>query len=105
MDARRMIGEILVDLQVLSPSQVEEVLYAMRKRGDHAKFGRVAREMGFVREEHLLAAIAVQLRMFPGIESLSLNRLLDRLQDSTALHTTAQRPMRRHPTVSRNRLG
>jgi len=90
---RRKIGEILVELQVLTEAQVEQILHALRKRDDHVKFGRVGREMGYLREEHILAAIAVQLQMFPGIEQLSLNRLLDRLQDPNleSLPPTARR--------------
>jgi hypothetical protein len=77
---RRRLGEILVDLGVLTPAQVDDVLYALRKRRDRSKFGRVAREMGLVQEEHLLAAMAVQMQMFPGIQDLSLSRLLSRLR-------------------------
>src|SRR5690242_15673777 len=77
---RKRLGEILVDLQVLTPTEVERVLEAMRRRRDRPKFGQVAREMGLLGEEHILAGLAVQMEMFPGIGSLSLNRLLDRLQ-------------------------
>jgi hypothetical protein len=83
MRERKKIGEVLVDLQVLTEAQVDQILAALRKRADHAKFGRVGREMGHLREEHILAALAVQLQMFPGIDQLSLNRLLDRLQAET----------------------
>jgi hypothetical protein len=69
-------------LGVLSPSQVDEVLNAMRRRRDRSKFGRVAREMGLLCEEHILAALAVQMQMFPGIQHLSLTRLLSELRDS-----------------------
>ena len=79
---RKQIGAILVELGVLSPSQVEEVLNAMRRRRDRSKFGRVAREMGLLREEHILAALAVQMQMFPGIQRLTLTRLLSELRDS-----------------------
>jgi hypothetical protein len=77
---RKRLGEILVGLQVLTPAEVERVLEALRRRGDRPKFGQVAREMGLLREEHVLAALAVQMEMFPGIGDLSLRRLLDRLQ-------------------------
>lgn len=99
MHDRKKIGEILVDLQVLSESQVEEILYALRKRADQAKFGRVGREMGHLREEHILAALAVQLQMFPGIQDLSLNRLLDRLQNPDVVSHPARStrpPVRSH---------
>lgn len=76
---RKKIGEILVQLGVLTPAEVERVLVAMRRRDDWAKFGQVAREMGLVREEHVLAALAVQMQLFPRIEDWSLPEVLDRL--------------------------
>jgi hypothetical protein len=81
MVQRKKIGEILTDLQVLTPTEVDDVLCAMQRRRDHAKFGQVARDMGLLREEHILAALAVQMDIFPGIRNLSLNRLLDRLME------------------------
>ena len=80
MYQRKRLGEILVDLQVLTTVEVERVLQAMRRRLDQTKFGQVARDMGLVREEHILAALAVQMELFPRIHDMSLNRLLDRLQ-------------------------
>lgn len=79
---RRKIGDILVDLQVLTPEVVERVLAAMARRRDQAKFGQVARDMGLLREEHILAALAVQMELFPGIGELSFSRLMGRLQDN-----------------------
>jgi hypothetical protein len=79
MQERKRLGEILIDLQVLTPAQVERVLQAMRRRRDLAKFGQVAKEMGLLREEHILAALAVQMQLFPGIGEMSLNRLLGTL--------------------------
>jgi hypothetical protein len=79
---RKKLGEILIDLGVLTPDQVDCVVGAMRRRRDRSKFGRVAREMGLVREEEILAALAVQMQMFPGIEHLSLSRLLRHLRES-----------------------
>jgi len=77
---RQRIGEILVDLGVLTPEQIDDVLCAIRRRCDNAKFGRVGREMGLLTEEHILAALAVQMRMFPGIQQLTLSKLLRRLR-------------------------
>ena len=77
---RHKLGEILVDLGVLTPEQIDDVLQAIRRRGGRSKFGRVAREMGLLQEEHILAALAVQMRMFPGIQNLSLAKLLTRLR-------------------------
>jgi hypothetical protein len=80
MPERKRIGEILTDLRILTPAEVERVLHALRRRRDHVKFGRLAREMGLLREEHVLAALAVQMEMFPRIGELSLRGLLDRLR-------------------------
>jgi hypothetical protein len=78
---RNKLGSILVNLRVLTPAEVERVVQAMRRRRDQAKFGQVAKDMGLLREEHILAALAVQMQLFPGIQDLSLNRVLSRLQD------------------------
>lgn len=80
MPDRKKLGEILVQLQVLTPEEVERVLYAMRKRGDHGKFGQVAREMNLLRDEHILAALAVQMQLFPNGHDMSLNKLMGRLR-------------------------
>jgi hypothetical protein len=80
MLGRRKLGEILVDLKVLSPVEVERVLDAMRRRRDRTKFGQIARDMGYVFEEHVLAALAVQMDLFPGIHRLSLEQVLRCLQ-------------------------
>ena len=65
---------------MLTSAEVDLVLQAMRRRRDQNKFGQVARDMGLLREEHILAALAVQMEMFPGIQNLSMNGLLARLQ-------------------------
>jgi hypothetical protein len=77
----KKIGEILVELQVLSPVNLERILEAQKRRGTWIKFGQLGREMGLLREEHILAALAVQLQLFPGIQRMSLNKILARLQD------------------------
>jgi hypothetical protein len=80
MRERKRIGEILVDLQVLTSAEVDKVLEAMRRRRDQTKFGQVAREMGLLGEEHILAALAVQMQLFPGIQDLPLPRIMGRLR-------------------------
>ena len=77
---RKKFGDILVDLQVLSPAQVERVLAALHKRRDNVKFGEMARALGMLHDEHILAALAVQLQLLPGIEDLSVRRILTSLQ-------------------------
>ena len=36
--------------------------------------------MGLLNEEHILAALAVQMHLFPGIERLGLAQILEQLQ-------------------------
>jgi hypothetical protein len=77
---RKRLGEILVDLEVLTPREVERVLEALRRRWQHQKFGQMARDMGLVRDEEVLAALAVQMHLFPGIQGMSLAQVLRQLQ-------------------------
>jgi hypothetical protein len=74
------IGEILMHLKVLSRFDVERVLEAMQRRRRRQKFGQTARDMGLIDEEHILAALAVQMNLFPGVERLSLGQILQFLQ-------------------------
>jgi hypothetical protein len=76
MREQRKLGEILVDLGVLNPTAAEDVSEAQARRRDRPKYGQVARDMGLVREEHILAALAVQMELFPGIHAWSLNEIL-----------------------------
>jgi hypothetical protein len=75
LDPKR-IGEILVGLKVLSHFDVDRVLEAMRKRQGRQKFGQMARDMGLITEEQILAALAVQMRLLPGIELMTLRQIL-----------------------------
>jgi hypothetical protein len=77
-DSKR-IGEILVGLKALPRSDVDRVLEAMRKRQRKLKFGQMARGMGLINEEHVLAALAVQMHLLPGIERMSLEQILHQL--------------------------
>src|SRR4051794_9507921 len=94
---RKKIGEILVDLQVLTPAEVERILLALRRRGGAGKFGQVGKEMGLVREEHILAALAVQLQLVPGAGDLSLGRLLQRLCEPAPTSLSVSRRWPRIP--------
>lgn len=76
---RKRIGEILVDLKALDKGDIERVLQALRRRGGQGKFGQVARDMGLIREEHILAAIAVQLQLVPALRNQRMSGLLRRL--------------------------
>ena len=79
--AHRKIGEILVDLGVMKGHAVNQVLDALSRRLDRQKFGQMAQTMGLLREEHVLAALAVQMDLFPGIDRMSLAQILASLQD------------------------
>ena len=79
--AHRKIGEILVDLGVMKGHDVNRVLDALPRRLDRQKFGQMAQTMGLLREEHVLAALAVQMELFPGIDRMTLGQILTILQD------------------------
>jgi hypothetical protein len=80
---RKKLGEILVDLGVLTPADVDNVLAALQRRTRRQKFGQVARDMGLVEEEHILAALAVQMELFRGIGDLTLPEILRSLRDNS----------------------
>jgi hypothetical protein len=84
MRTRQRLGEILVELKVVTPADVGRILEALGRRGRPQKFGQMARAMGLVGEEHILAALAVQMNLFPGIHRLSLHQILQLLQTSEA---------------------
>jgi hypothetical protein len=87
--AHRKIGEILVDLGVLKGVDVGRVLDALTRRLDRQKFGQMAQTMGLVREEHILAALAVQMDLFPGIDRMSISQILSTLQEPKPQTPTA----------------
>ena len=74
------VGQILVELKVLTRFDLERVLEAVRKRQRHQKFGQMACDMGLVRDEEILAALAVQMELLPGIGRLNLRQILQQLQ-------------------------
>jgi hypothetical protein len=80
----KKIGEILVGLKVLSRFDVERVMEALRKRQRKQKFGQMARDMGLLGEEHILAALAVQMHLLPGIELMNLRQILYQLQSESS---------------------
>jgi hypothetical protein len=84
MRTRPLLGDILVELRVLTPADVGRVLEAVGRRGRPQKFGQMARAMGLVGEEHILAALAVQMNLFPNSHRLSLHQILQLLQTSEA---------------------
>jgi hypothetical protein len=80
MRAEQRLGEILVRLKVLNHFDLDRVLEAMRRLQRRQKFGQTARAMGLVSEEHILAALAVQMNLFPGVERMTLNQILEYLR-------------------------
>jgi hypothetical protein len=80
MPPAQKLGEILVGLKVLSRFDVDRVLETQRRSRRRQKFGQAARAMGLLGEEHILAALAVQMNLFPGITRLSLSEILGQLQ-------------------------
>lgn len=93
MEDCKKLGEILVDLQVLTSGDVDRIVHALRLRHGRAKFGQVGKEMGLLREEHILAALAVQLELFPNVQEMTLQRLLGRLADPVCTPPRLARPL------------
>jgi hypothetical protein len=80
MRTDKKIGQILVELKVLNHFDIDRILESVRKRRRHQKFGQMARDMGLAREEEILAALAVQMELLPGIRRLTLKQILQQLQ-------------------------
>ena len=57
------------------------MLDSLSRRLDRQKFGQMAQTLGLLREEHILAALAVQMDLFPGIDRMTINQILSSLQD------------------------
>jgi hypothetical protein len=85
MRTEQKLGEILVRLKVLSHFDRDRVLEAMRRLGRRQKFGQMARAMGLITEEHILAALAVQMNLFPGVQRMTLREVLEFLQTADSL--------------------
>lgn len=80
MRAEQKLGEILLHLKVLNRVDLDRVLETLRRSGRRQKFGQAARAMGLISEEHILAALAVQMNLFPGVEWMTLPQILEYLQ-------------------------
>ncbi len=80
MPEQQKIGEILVRLRAMNRLDVERVLAAMQRRNRRQKFGQTARDMGLIDEEHILSALAVQMKLIPGVERMSFGQILQFLQ-------------------------
>lgn len=80
MRTEHKLGEILIRLKVLNRTDFNRVMEALRHNGRRQKFGQMARAMGLVTEEHILAALAVQMNLFPDIQRMTLQQILEYLQ-------------------------
>ena len=80
MRTEQKFGEVLVHLKVLSCSDRDRVLEMMRRLPRRQKFGQMARAMGLITEEHIFPALAVQMNLFPGVQRMTLQQILEFLQ-------------------------
>jgi hypothetical protein len=80
MHTEQKLGEILVRLKVINRIDFDRVMETLRRSERRQKFGQLARAMGLVNEEHILAALAVQTKLFPGVERMTLEEILEYLQ-------------------------
>jgi hypothetical protein len=80
MHSQQKLGEILVRLKILNRIDRDRVMEVLRRCERRQKFGQAARAMGLVGEEHILAALAVQMELFPGIQRLTFEQILEYLQ-------------------------
>jgi hypothetical protein len=84
MRTEQKLGEILVRLKVLSRLELDRVLEALQRAERRQKLGQMARSMGLISEEHILAALSVQMNLFPGIQRMTLQQILEYLQTADA---------------------
>lgn len=80
MRTDQKLGEILLRLRVLNRVDLDRVLETLKRSSRRQKFGQVARAMGLVSEEHILAALSVQMNLFPGVQGMTLEQILEYLQ-------------------------
>ena len=98
---RKRFGEVLVDMGVLTPADVDRVLTAMDRRGDALKFGQTARKMGLLGEEQILAALAVQMELVPDALRHDIRTVLSELSRPVKGGTS---PVRKRPVPLLPRL-
>lgn len=61
-EAEKRIGEILKDMDAVSPDQVSEGLEEQRERNSEEKLGRILMDKGYVEEVDLDKALTIQSR-------------------------------------------
>ena len=84
MRTEQKLGEILVRLKVLNHFDRDRVLAMMRRLPRRQKFGQMARTMGLITEEHILAALAVQMNLFPGVQRMTLSQIIEFLETANS---------------------
>ena len=57
-NSRKRLGELLVDLKLITPVQLEEAVEAQKERAEH--LGKVLVRKGYLTEDLLLNALAAQ---------------------------------------------
>jgi hypothetical protein len=80
MATHKRLGEILIELGVLTPAEVERVATAQGRRGDAVKFCQLAKDLGLVTDEQILAALAVQMGAVPLNMQRSIRKVLGDLK-------------------------
>jgi hypothetical protein len=80
MIVQKRLGEILVDLGVITTPEAERVATAQSRRGDPVKFGKLAKDLGMVSDEQILAALAVQMGIVPLHLQQSIRKVLGDLR-------------------------
>src|SRR5262245_48452165 len=80
MATHKRLGEILIDLGVMTPAEVERVAAAQDRRGDPVKFCQLAKELGLVTDEQILAALAVQMGAVPLNLQRSIRKVIGELK-------------------------
>lgn len=80
MSNPKRLGEILVDLGVITRAEAEFVAAAQSRRGDTVKFGKLAKDLGLVTAEQVLAALAVQLELVPANLQRSIHKVIGDLR-------------------------
>jgi hypothetical protein len=81
MTPQRRLGEILIELGVLTSQEAEQVATAQCRRGDPVKFGKLAKDLGMVSDEQILAALAVQMGVVPLNLQRSIRKVLGDLRN------------------------
>lgn len=78
----KKIGQILIEMGVLTPKEAARIAAGLDRRDDPIKFGQLAKKMGFATEEEILAALAVQMEVVPLELQKNIRKVLHTLSDA-----------------------